>query len=133
MSFFRHWKIAVSLLALFVMGTVTGGVLTIAIIKKKLQENDNWPKTTYSLYKKRLNLTPEQEEKLKPAFTQAGEDLREIRRVTMRDIFGVIRRVNVEVEKELTPEQKAEFDKLREEIRTRMEKNRIGKGAQPNS
>jgi uncharacterized membrane protein len=128
MSFLRHWKIAVLLLALFVMGVVTGAALTVAIVKKKIAENDNWQVTTYRLYKQRLKLTPEQEEKLRPTFTLAGEELRAVRRETMRDIFGIIRRVNVEVEKELTPEQLVEFDKLREEIRTRMEKNKTGKG-----
>ncbi len=128
MSFLRHWKIAVLLLALFVMGVVTGAALTVAIVKKKIAENDNWQGMTYRLYKQRLKLTPEQEEKLRPTFTLAGEELRAVRRETMRDIFGIIRRVNVEVEKELTPEQLVEFDKLREEIRTRMEKNKAGKG-----
>jgi len=138
MSFLRHWKIVFALCALFLVGAVTGSMLTIKVVKKKLheqelareklKENGSWAVTTYKMYQERLNLTPEQEEKLKPAFTQAGEELRTIRRTTMRDIFGVIRNVNVEVEKELTPEQHEEFIKLREEIRERMEKSKGGKG-----
>ena len=138
MSFLRHWKIVFALCALFLVGAVTGSMLTIRVVKKKLheqelarqklQETGGWAMVTYKMYQERLKLTPEQEEKLKPAFTQAGEELRTIRRTTMRDIFGVIRTVNVEVEKELTPEQMEEFHKLREEIRERMEKSKVGNG-----
>jgi uncharacterized membrane protein len=138
MSLLRHWKIVFALCALFLVGAVTGSMLTIKVVKKKLheqelareklKENGSWAVTTYKMYQERLNLTAEQQEKLKPAFTQAGEELRTIRRTTMRDIFGVIRNVNVEVEKELAPEQMEEFHKLREEIRERMEKSKAGKG-----
>lgn len=124
MSFLRHWKIAASLIALFIVGMVTGAVLTVAVVKKIARDNDNWPVATYRLYKKRLKLTPEQEQKLRPTFELAGEELRGIRRDTMHDIFEVIRRANVEIEKELTPEQKVEFDKLREDIRKHLEERR---------
>ncbi|MCD6052018.1 MAG: hypothetical protein K0Q55_3436 [Verrucomicrobia bacterium] len=124
MSFLRHWKIAALLAALFVVGVVTGAVLTIAIVKKKADENDNWQRATYQLYKKRLKLTPEQEQRLKPAFELAGEDFRAVRRAALRDILDAVRRVNVEVEKELTPEQKVEFDKLREDLRKHFEDRR---------
>ncbi len=124
MSFLRHWKIAALLVTLFVVGVVTGAVLTIAIVKKKAQENDNWPAATYRLYKKRLKLTPEQEQKLKPTFELAGDELRTIRRDTLQEVLGVIRRANVEIEKELTPAQKVEFEKLREDIRNHLEERR---------
>ena len=124
MSFLRHWKIAALLATLFVVGVVTGAVLTIAIVKKKADENDNWQRATYQLYKKRLKLTPEQEQRLNPVFETAGEDFRAVRREALRDVLDTIRRVNVEVEKELTPEQKTEFDKLREDIRNHLEERR---------
>ncbi|HEY1174055.1 MAG TPA: hypothetical protein VGH19_22000 [Verrucomicrobiae bacterium] len=124
MSFLRHWKIAALLIALFVVGMVTGAVLTVAAVKKIARENDNWPVATYRLYKKRLKLTPEQEQKLRPTFELAGEELRGIRRDTLHDVFEVIRRANVEVEKELTAEQKAEFGKLKEDISKHLEDRR---------
>jgi hypothetical protein len=127
MSILRHWKIVVALTALFIVGVATGAVLTVGVIRHKLTSNNNdWPQTAYRLYKHRLKLTPEQDEKLKPTFAHAGDDLRAIRRDTMLNIFGVIRQVNTDVEKELTPEQKVEFEKLREEMRNKLEVKKKG-------
>lgn len=132
MSFLRHWKVALALLALFAVGIVTGSVLTVAVVKAKLKKerenNQDWTLTTYRMYKERLDLTPEQEAKLKPVFERAGKDLRDIRRQTMMNIMGVIRQVNREVEVELTPEQKEKFQKLREQLRNRLEGRKKGPG-----
>jgi hypothetical protein len=127
MSVLRHWKIAVALTGLFIVGVVTGSVLTLGIIKKRVTSNNtDWPMVTFRLYKHRLKLTAEQEKKLMPVFMSAGDDIRRIRRDTMLNAFGVIRQVNTEVEKELTPEQQKEFEKLREEMRAKFEEKKKG-------
>ena len=128
MNPFRHWKIILGLTALFIVGVVTGSALTIGIAKRlKERENNEWPQMVYRMYKHRLKLTADQEQKLKPYFSQAGDELRTVRRETVVNVLGVVRKLNQNVEQELTPQQKAEFDKLREEMRAKIEEKQKGK------
>jgi len=126
MSVLRHWKIVVALTGLFIVGVVTGSVMTVKVIKffvaKNARENIEWPQTTFRDYQKRLKLTPEQQEKLRPVFMEAGSELRAIR----RDAGLVYWRLNRDVEKELTPEQQKEFEKIREELRAKFEERKKG-------
>lgn len=132
MSWLRHWKVILSLLAIFVAGTVTGAFLTLRVVRSYANRSalgtlmplaPQWPNTALKNYEKRLKLTPEQVEKFKPMFEQAGKDLATTRTNVATDVLVTLRRLNAQVEAELTPEQKAELEKLREENRNRFGKN----------
>lgn len=133
MSWLRHWKVILSLLAIFIAGTVTGSFLTVRAIRMFANRNamgpliplsPKWQSVAMKNYERRLKLTPEQMDKLRPAFEQAGNELGGVRTNTMTDVGMIIRRLNLQVEASLTPEQHDEFEKMREENRARYNRNK---------
>ena len=58
----------------------------------------------------KLDLTPEQQAKIKPIVDQANDELRQLRRTTQRTTVGVLERMQADISAQLTPEQKAKFD-----------------------
>lgn len=123
MSVLRHWKILLSLVAIFIVGGITGSLLTARLVKKALAKRANWESwsvATLEQFQKRLQLTPEQVEKLRPVFAQRTEDYKRIRNNMVSDVLKVIQETNEQVEKELTPEQMERFEKLKQELRAQL-------------
>ncbi|HSH96193.1 MAG TPA: hypothetical protein VK968_18755 [Roseimicrobium sp.] len=123
----RTWKIALSLTAIFIAGAVTGGVLTAIVAKKMVERSktpEGWQNAMYRHYKNRLKLTPEQEEKLRPVFKIAAEELKTVRQRTFFESGMVVRKMNESVAAELTPGQQDELKKMTEEIRTKFLQDR---------
>ena len=115
MSLLRHWKIILSMVAIFAAGVITGGMLVIKIAKHfgYRSSPEGWAPTTFRDYQTRLKLTPDQVRKLKPIFDQAGQDLRVVRDHNSQAFWEVIRRTNEEITQHLTPEQQKRFEELK--------------------
>ncbi len=123
MSLSRRWKISLVLVAIFVAGAISGSVLTIITVKRFVDRGrgpEIWTGAMMRLYKEELQLTPEQEAHLRPMMEEAGRELHVTRQHAIMESGFVIRRMNDAIEKELTPEQKVRFDKLRAELRARL-------------
>lgn len=123
----RHWKIILSLVAIFIVGCISGGVLTLAITKRVIAKrtaiaNLGQPAAQFYLkhYKEDLALTPAQAEKLKPAFARLASEVRDSRSNMLAEVRVAVRRLNEEIVRELTPEQQARFEKLKERNRARL-------------
>lgn len=119
----RHWKIILSLVAIFIVGFVSGGVTTLAITKRAMARRaaiNNLGPAVAQHYARQLDLTPEQVEKLKPIFARAAADIRSSRSNMMMQVMLTMREMNEEVARELTPEQRAEFEKMKERNRSRL-------------
>ncbi len=122
MSFLRHWKILLTMLAIFAAGIVTGSMLTVRVIKRVVQKQaapDHWAAVTMLEYKQRLNLTPEQSAKVQVILDRTVTDLRGVRASVGRELIQIVRQAQDDVARELTPEQLAKFDTLRQEQRQR--------------
>lgn len=123
----RHWKIILSLMAIFIVGVISGGVLTLAITKRVIAKRTavaNWgpPAAPFYLkhYKEELALTPAQVEKLKPAFARLATNVRDSRSNMLAEVRVALRQLNEELVRELTPEQQARFEKMKERNRARL-------------
>ena len=71
---------------------------------------------------RRLQLTPEQLEKAKPAYDQLKRDLSEVKRETLRSNAQAAVTQTMELSKVLTSEQMVKLQKLSEERRLKFEK-----------
>ena len=118
-----HWKVSLSLAAIFLAGTVTGAVLTLRVVKRVAAEQarfERLPDQILARMKSRLALTPEQATRLQPAVEQAARELRELRKQAGASIAQTLNTLDTEIERELLPEQKPKFEQLRRDIRTRL-------------
>ena len=118
-----NWKVSLSLVAIFLAGAVTGGVLPLRVVKRIATQQgqfEKWPDLILSRMQSRLKLTPEQTARIKPAVDQAAKELRDLRARAGTSIFTTLTTMDVQIERELTPEQKPQFDKIRRDLRNRI-------------
>ena len=123
MNWLRHWKVILALLALFTLGAATGSVITLKVVKRVIESRTNPERMSQSLlaeYQRRLKLTPEQVEKIRPILQRTGREMWELRTEMSRRTFQVIRLSHEDIAAELTPEQREEFTRLNRETRERL-------------
>ncbi len=72
-------------------------------------------------YADRLSLTPEQKDRITPLIRRAIEDYRRVQQTTFRETGIILQRLQEDLAKELTPEQR---DKLEEMQRKQLERQR---------
>jgi Spy/CpxP family protein refolding chaperone len=113
--------IVLSLMCLFLFGGVCGFAVAINLVKKSLNE-ENIVNQRINEETRRLQLTPKQLEKVKPAYDQLKNDLSEVKRETLRSIAQAVVTQTTELSKVLTPEQTDKLQKLSEERRVKFEK-----------
>jgi uncharacterized membrane protein len=113
--------IAVSLLCLFLFGGVCGFTVALRIFKNSLSE-ENMVNQRITEETRRLQLTPEQVEKAKPAYDQLKKDLSEVKHEAVRSIAQAAVTQTIELSKVLTAEQMDKLEKLNDERRVKFEK-----------
>lgn len=122
MSWLRHWKVVLALAALFLLGAATGTVITLKIVKRVIEGRTNPERMSQSLlqeYHRRLRLTPEQVERIRPILQRTGREMWELRTEMAGRTFQVIRLSHEEIAAELAPEQREEFARVNKEMRER--------------
>ena len=123
MNWLRHWKIILALVGLFALGAATGSVITLKVVKRVIEARTNPERMSQSLlgeYQRRLKLTPEQVEKIRPILQRTGREMWELRTEMSGRTFQVIRLSHEDIAAELTPEQREEFTRLNRETRERL-------------
>lgn len=131
-----NWKVSLSLVAIFVAGTVTGSVITLRIVKRMASQQshfERWPELILSRLQTKLALTSEQTARIKPAVEQAARQLRELRSTAGASIYSTLQTLDGQIERELTPEQQPQFEQLRREIRSRLRLRPPPKAGEPAS
>ena len=104
------------------LGAATGSVITLKVVKRVIESRTNPERMSQSLlgeYQRRLKLTPEQAEKIKPILQRTGREMWELRTEMAGRTFQVIRLSHEEIAAELTPEQREEFARVNREMRER--------------
>lgn len=122
MSWLRHWKVILALVALFLIGGVTGTAVTLKVVKQIVANRSNperVPQLMLHEYERRLDLTPEQVEKIRPIMQRTGREMWELRAEMTGRTFQIIRHSNEQIAAELTPEQQKRFEELKTELRER--------------
>lgn len=116
---FRHWKMILGLMAIFGTGVGTGGVGTLVVLHRVFTSpvpTQHWADARLSELEARLRLTPEQKAMIRPIVEKAARRFREIGGEAFDKIIATAQEAHAEVAKELTPEQKAEFNRLRPQV-----------------
>lgn len=73
-------------------------------------------------YAERLDLTPEQKEHITPLIQRAIEDYRRVQQTTFRETGIILQRLQQDIGRELTPEQKAKLAAMEERQRELLQK-----------
>ncbi len=68
-----------------------------------------------------LHLTPDQDQKLRPIIEQADNELRNLRALDLREIEGILDRVQDRMNAVLTPDQQERLQQMLEERKQRLE------------
>lgn len=121
----KPWKFLVLLTGIFVAGTLTGGLLTARFGRNWLAQRaapDQWAPIHLRKLAGRLELNPEQVEKLRPIIRRNMEELGRLRSDCVKDSRVVVERMEREIAAQLTPEQRVRFDEYNREKRERMQK-----------
>jgi Spy/CpxP family protein refolding chaperone len=119
MRLLRHWKMILGLMAIFGAGVCTGGVGLFVLIFKNITTpvaTDQWVDSRLKDLDKRLQLTHEQREKIRPIVADTSARLRAIGGDAYEKIIATAEQAHADVAKELTPEQQKEFNKLRAQV-----------------
>ena len=120
----KTWKVIVAFVGIFAAGLVVGGLVTLRVVKSldpaRLGSPEQFGPQMLKRFADKLELTPDQEEKIKPLISRAAEELHQMRRTSWVNSQAVIDRLDSDISAELTPAQKTKFEQLRAEQRERI-------------
>lgn len=138
------WKVILAFLGIFVAGSVFGGFFALRI-EQELEERNSarisprsGPPLSIQILRRlgeQLDLTDDQREKIRPKVLHAEELLSHLRQTQLEQTDEILRRVQADFRAELTVEQRARLDRLEENQREVMRKERAlrqqGQGRPP--
>jgi len=116
MNFFRHWKIALCLLAIVVVSSIAGGLIGHRAARQQIEQHNNpesWNEHVARVFDRTVKPTPEQGAKIQAHLDRAVHELQAIRLETIARSTNVIGRLIADVDRELTPEQRRAFDTMK--------------------
>jgi Spy/CpxP family protein refolding chaperone len=118
MSLPAKWKLGLYVLVIFLAGSGSGALITWQICQRVVIA----PRTPEQIgtrlrgrFKSRLDLSPDQVQKIDPMIDQAMRQVKVIRRETASRVFANVSHLHEQVELVLTPEQKVKFEVLERE------------------
>lgn len=129
----KPWKLILLLVGIFVAGGATGVLLTMSVGRSWLKKRslpEQWAPLHLRVLTKRLDLSGEQVEQLRPIVRRNIEELERIRSQWMKDGRAVMERMQGEIAEKLTPEQRRKFEEFNRESRERFRQftqNRSGR------
>jgi Spy/CpxP family protein refolding chaperone len=118
----QPWKVVLVLVGIFLAGAVTGAFVMVRVGREMFARRpmpDQWASMQLKRLAERLDLTPDQEEQIKPIVRRNMEELRKLRRSAMSETRTVFERMQHEIEEKLTPEQRTKFEQMNREFRER--------------
>jgi Spy/CpxP family protein refolding chaperone len=131
----KPWKVVLAFAAIFLAGSIFGGLLTMRFSQHFGPKRGGPPPPIspgmLRIFADRLELTPEQKEKIRPMVELADKEMHRMRQVSLKDAGAVLRRLQQEFAKELTPEQRAKLEKMQVQQRERMREGREQRGDRP--
>ncbi len=102
---------------IFVVGMITGGALTFGFRADWSHPPDEHQLRNHWLthLTQRLNLTPDQQTKIQPILTKAGDDIQALHRDEVGRISHIMEGANDQIAPLLTADQQAELKKMESE------------------
>jgi Spy/CpxP family protein refolding chaperone len=115
----KAWKIILAAAIIFVAGAVTGTVVYTQLIQKKVQQQrpvnspSSFPRPDFWKWMgDRLELSQDQRDKINQIVTDSHERLKPLRELIDPIMQEELKRVNDEILKVLTPEQKKKYEEF---------------------
>jgi Spy/CpxP family protein refolding chaperone len=111
------WKITLVLLGIVLVSFAAGGFLGAKMVDrayKRRHAPEMWNQTVMRALQQHLKLTPEQAQKIQTIIDGGVEEMKGIRLETIGRTDAVFQRMIGEIDHELTPEQSAELQKLKQ-------------------
>ena len=121
----KPWKVILAFTGNFLAGVLVGGLVTLRVgrhFAQRLPMAEGYGPQLLGRLVTQLDLTPEQQAKIKPIVDQAAEELRELRRTTQHSSAAVLVRLQGDISAQLTPAQKTKFDELAAQQRERFKR-----------
>lgn len=132
MSIRPSWKVALSLVAIFLAGGAVGSLVTIGVIRHKIRQHDEDASRVVQTIMRRmeseLDLTQEQRALLQPIVEHAGAQFRGLQALVLARAKRIFQEVDGKVSAHLTAEQRARLERL---VRERQERWRRLLGREP--
>ena len=122
----------VVLLGIFVAGGVTGGFVTLRVLREKLAQRpmpEEWAPRHLKRLVDRLALTPEQQEQIRPIVRHNMEQLNRLRNQSRAETQMRIESMQRDIAQKLTPEQRAAFEQMNRELREARDAREINERA----
>ena len=116
----KPWKVITVLLGIFVAGGVTGGFVTLRVIKNRVMNRpvpEEWAPRHLKRLVDRLALTPEQQEQIRPIVRHNMEQLNRLRNQSMAETQMRVESMQRDIAQKLTPEQRIKFEQMNRELR----------------
>jgi Spy/CpxP family protein refolding chaperone len=120
MNSLGKWKLGVYVLALFLAGGGSGALIAWQVCRRMPVTPVPSAEIGARLrarFQSRLELTPDQVQKIDPMIDQAMRRVEAIRKETARDVFANVSNLHQQVLVVLTPEQRVKFEELERERR----------------
>jgi Spy/CpxP family protein refolding chaperone len=133
----QPWKVIVVLLGIFVAGGVTGGFVTLRVVRERFSNRpmpEEWAPRHLKRLVDRLALTPEQQEQIRPIVRHNMEQLNRLRNQSLAETQMRIESMQRDIAQKLTPEQRVAFERMNRELREAREareKNERAKRPRP--
>lgn len=116
----KPWKVIIVLLGIFAAGGVTGGFVTLRVCKNKILNRpvpEEWAPKHLKRLVDRLELTPEQQEQIRPIVRRNMEQLNRVRNHSMAETQTVVEGMQRDISAQLTPGQRTKFEQMNRELR----------------
>ncbi|MCD6050167.1 MAG: motif protein [Verrucomicrobia bacterium] len=116
MRFLRHWKIVVVLLGIVLASGYAGARFGYDKAKRDMRARHNpeqWNERAMRGIEEGLKLSPEQRQKIQRLIDAAVDDMKVVRVETVERTTGIVKKLVVDVENELTEEQRVKFSKMK--------------------
>ena len=116
----QPWKVIVVLLGIFVAGGVTGGFVTLRVVRERFSNRpmpEEWAPRHLKRLVDRLALTPEQQEQIRPIVRHNMEQLNRLRNQSLAETQMRIESMQRDIAQKLTPEQRVAFERMNRELR----------------
>ena len=124
MNGLNRWKVVLLVVATFVVGAVVGAFFVMGSAKDEMRRNRD-PRRFFSNTPDRwvtdMQLTPDQEQKIRPMLQQIDDELTNLRGMDLRETEGILSRGEDRIKGILRPEQQP---KLRQTFELRRERVR---------
>jgi Spy/CpxP family protein refolding chaperone len=124
----KTWKVVLAFTAVFLAGSIFGGLLAMRVGPRVMAQKKSGPPPVAGQlllrhFADRLELTPEQKEKIRPMVERADEEVRRLRQGSLKETGVVLRRLQQEIAGELTAEQRKKLEKLQERQREQLSRD----------